>query len=119
MRGINLAFFYSEPLSVPPPQVVSVSLCVPGQPDFRTLVWLWSSKNVAFTDPLKMMRQNRVLDLLNTLYMSRLQRKHNITILDYQINSQLSARHYQLYYITMAILWLLLLFLLLFMVNTH
>jgi hypothetical protein len=29
------------------PQVVPVSLCVPGRPDFRTLVWLWSSKNVA------------------------------------------------------------------------
>lgn len=61
------------------------------------------------------MRQYRVLDLLNTLYMCYLQRKHNITILDYQVNSQLSARHYQLYYITMVIIWLLLLF----MVNTH
>ena len=44
---------------------------------------------------LKMMRQNRVLDLLNTLYMCYLQCKHNITILDYQVNSQLSARHYR------------------------
>ena len=34
-----------------PPQVVPVSLCVPGQPDFRTLVWLWSSKNVASPNP--------------------------------------------------------------------
>ena len=80
---------------------------------------LWSNKNVAFIDPLKMMRQYRALDLLNTLYMCYLQRKHNITILDYQVNLELSARHYQLYYITMAILWILLLFLLLFMVNTH
>jgi hypothetical protein len=38
----ELSFFSSVP-----PQVVPVSLCVPGQPDFRTLVWLWSSKNVA------------------------------------------------------------------------
>ena len=38
----ELLFFSSVP-----PQVVPVNLCVPGQPDFRTLVWLWSSKNVA------------------------------------------------------------------------
>ena len=33
-----------------PPQVVPVTHCVPRYPDFRTLVWLWSSKNVASPD---------------------------------------------------------------------
>ena len=107
----ELSFFSSVP-----PQIVLVMRCAPTQVDFCTsVVWLWSRKNVAFTDSLKMMRQYRVLDLLNTLYMCYLQCKHNITILNYQVNSQLSARHYQLYYITMVIIWLLLLF----MVNTH
>ena len=30
-----------------PPQVVLVMRCAPAQVDFCTLVWLWSSKNVA------------------------------------------------------------------------
>jgi hypothetical protein len=77
-----------------PPQVVPVSLCVPGQPDFCTsVVWLRLSKNVAFTDSLKMMRQYRALDLLNTLYMCYLQRKHNITTWECQVNFKLSARY--------------------------
>ena len=76
-----------------PPQVVPIMPCVQGQPDFWNIVWSWSSKNVAFTDSLKMMRQYRALDLLNTLYMCYLQRKHNITTWECQVNFKLSARY--------------------------
>ena len=36
------------PFLYPPPQDVPVTRCVPPTPDFDTLVWSWSSKNVAF-----------------------------------------------------------------------
>ena len=46
-----------------------------------------------------------MLSLLNTLYMSRSQRKHNITIWKGQVNTKLSARHSRLYFVTKVILW--------------